>query len=101
MIGNIHWLCGNANISQTLQREMFSGYVRIKIFTIFDNKLVMWSFPVVICCVGTKIYHKLCGKKHSLVMSESKYLDNKLVMQSFPVVMFLSMLSYQMLYWLF
>ena len=49
IIGDIHWLCGNENVLQTLRKEIFTGYAGTKIFTIFDNKLVMRRFPVVMC----------------------------------------------------
>ena len=47
IIRNIHWLCGNENVLQTLRKEIFTGYAGTKVFTIFDSKLVMRRFPVV------------------------------------------------------
>ena len=48
IIGDIHWLCGNENVLQTLRKEIFTGYAGTKIFTIFDKKFVMRHFLMVI-----------------------------------------------------
>ena len=39
-------LCGNEYVLQTWRKEIFTGYTGTKIFTIFDNELVIRSFPV-------------------------------------------------------
>ena len=55
IIDNIHWLCGKENVLQTIRKEKFTGYAGTKIFKIFDNKLVMRHFPVVMY-LSTRIY---------------------------------------------
>ena len=47
MIGNVHRLRRNENILKTVRKEIITGYAGTKIFTIFDNKLVMPGFSVV------------------------------------------------------
>ena len=73
MNGNIHWLCGKEDVLQTLQKEVFTGYARTKIFTTFDNKLVMRSSPVVMY-LSMRSYHMLywlsCGT--SLILQQNK-----------------------------
>ena len=51
MIGNVHRLRRNENILKTVRKEIITGYAGTKIFTIFDNKLVMPGFSVVIISV--------------------------------------------------
>ena len=47
MIGNVHRLCRNENILKAVRKETITGYAGTKIFTIFDKKLVMPGFSVV------------------------------------------------------